>query len=209
MKTEIKSSGCAILFLIPFVFVGIFTLYKSLSNIQDSINTYDWLATTALINNVDIESDYDDGSESHEIDINYEYSIDDHVYKSNKIAFGYGMSNVEKHVKIYDLLKRAKKITVYVNPENYNEAVISRGINSSSIFLLIFSIMWNSLLSLFIVPLISLQSSQPSTKRFFIVIGIWIIGFTSFLSGFVQDSLEMKIDVLEKREVIENDYSDE
>ncbi|WP_281232621.1 DUF3592 domain-containing protein [Flavobacterium gelatinilyticum] len=200
-KDKLKAYGCLGLFFLPFVAVGIWTLYKSVCNVYNSQKTDDWKKVTALVDKIDIEYHSDsDGGETSEVIIQYKYAIHNVNYTGTKIAYGYGNSNVEEHSQLFYKLEKAKKIAVFVNPDDYSEAVIIRGMNSSIVFLLVFSIIWNSLISFFLLPLLMKKNSKFNIKKYFlVVIVIWIVGFTILLSNKFDIGFTEKVEVIEHK----------
>lgn len=198
--TKIKGYGCIGLFFLPFILVGIGTLGYSLINIYNSERAKNWTKVTATVENLKLEYESDsDGDWTEVVNIRYKYAINKKEYLGSKIAFGYGGNNTEGHSSLFSRLENAKKIVVFVNPGNSSEAIIIPGINNSTVGLLIFSIMWNSLLSIFFIPLFLKEGSKFDFKNvLIIVVLIWIVG----ISLLVSESL--KIPFSEKIEVIEN-----
>ena len=61
--------------------------------------------------------------------ITYEYHHKGNRYVGNKIYFGYGSSSEkDDFTEIVNLLPEGKNVSVYLNPENPNEAVLIPGI---------------------------------------------------------------------------------
>ncbi|MFB9076509.1 DUF3592 domain-containing protein [Flavobacterium procerum] len=199
-KDKLKAYGCLGLFFLPFVAVGIWTLYKSISNIYDSQKTDDWKKVTAIVEKATIEYDTDsEGTETAKVIIQYKYTIHNVNYTGDKIAYGYGNNNVEEHSVLFSNVEHAKKIAVFVNPDDYSEAVIIKGMNNSIVFLLVFSMLWNSLISFFLLPLLLKKNTKINVKTYFLVVAIiWILGFTFLISE------KFSIPFGEKLEVIEN-----
>lgn len=202
---KIKGYGCIGLFFLPFVLVGIWTLFYSLINIYNSQRTEYWTKVPATIEHVELEYDSDsDGGGTYEVHIGYKYIINDKQYFGNKIAYGYGGNNTEDHSALFNKLENSKKIAVFVNPKDNSNVIIIKGINNSIIGLLIFSIMWNSLLSIFIIPLFLKEDSKFSFKHISIsVITIWIIGISLLVSDSIKIPFEDKIEVIESKKLIE------
>jgi hypothetical protein len=79
------------------------------------------------------------------ISIIYNYTIEDQIYESTQYAinepcnYDYTLSEVKEKVK--SISDNSKKFTVYVNPRNYKEAIVERGIKKkftpSLLFMLI------------------------------------------------------------------------
>lgn len=203
--TKIKGYGCIGLFFLPFVLVGIWTLFYSLINIYNSQRTENWTKVPAIVEHVELAYNSDnDGGGTYEVHIDYKYKINDKEYFGNKIAYGYGGNDTEGHSALFNKLENSKKIAVFVNPKDNSSVIIIRGINNSIIGVLIFSIMWNSLLSIFIIPLFLRDNSKINFKHISIsVITIWIIGISLLVSDSIKIPFEDKIEVIQSKKVIE------
>lgn len=140
--------GCLGLFFMPFVLVGAGTFLYSAYYFIKSQQAKFWEEKVATIQFVDMEH----GEDSSTIVAKYSYTVADKTYQGEKIGFGYSMNNIDNHGEIYDILSKAKKVMVYVNPNDPNESVLTTGINDSLIGMFFFSILWNAMLSVFFVP---------------------------------------------------------
>lgn len=146
-------SGCLIAFALPFLIVGAGTFGYSVFSLLESLPTRSWQPITATVNECKFESSQDSESTSERVFLTYTYQFGGQMYTSNQIGIGYSTNNVEDHWALYEVLKNAHKILVYVNPKNPAKAVVVRGTNNSTFFLFLFSIMWNSILAVFAVPI--------------------------------------------------------
>ena len=196
---KIKSYGCIGLFFLPFVLVGIGTLFYSLFNIYNSQKTQDWTRVIADVQNVKLDyHDDNDGGGTYVVNINYKYIINNKKYSGNRIAFGYGGNDTDDHSSLFSRLENAKRIVVFVDPNDGSEAGMIKGLNNSIIGLLIFSIMWNSLLSIFIIPLFIKKETNINLKNLlFIIVIIWIVGISLLVSHSLNFSFGEKIEVIE------------
>lgn len=199
LKEKKTSWGCVILFFMPFVLVGLWTFFSSIINIYNSEKTQNWPKVIANVKNVKLDyHNDDDGGESYEVKIKYEYLINNKKYQSEKVGFGYGMNGTEDHESLFYKLENSKKVIAYVNPNNNSDSILIKGINNSIIGMLIFSIMWNSLLSIFLIPLFTKDNPRYSPKKImpFVVI-IWIVGFVLLLTKSTHIAIENKVEVIE------------
>jgi hypothetical protein len=144
--------GCLIMFIIPFVVIGLGTFGYSVYRFLESIPTHSWQATPARVTECRIETVEDSEGNSYKVHLNYRYTVAGKTYTSSRIAIGYSTNNVEDHWALYEVLQTAAIIQVYVNPKNPHQAVVVKGTNNSTLFLFVFSIMWNSLLAAFAIP---------------------------------------------------------
>lgn len=146
------AAGCLIMFITPFIVIGIGTFSWSVYRFLESLYTNSWQATPALVTECSIKTEDTGESYLEKVLISYTYTFTGKKYTSSRIAIGYSTNNIEDHRAIYDKLKSAKTVMVYVNPDDPRKAVIVKGTNQSTIFLFLFSIMWNSFLAAFAIP---------------------------------------------------------
>jgi hypothetical protein len=146
------AAGCLIMFITPFIVIGIGTFSYSVYRFLESLPTHSWQSTPATVTECRIKTVEDIESDSQKVLITYNYTFAGKAYTSAQISIGYSTNNVEYHRELYEVLKNARRIMVYVNPDNPNNAVVVKGTNNSTVFLFLFSIMWNSFLAAFAIP---------------------------------------------------------
>ncbi|MFH7036906.1 DUF3592 domain-containing protein [Flavobacterium plurextorum] len=196
------------MFIIPFLLIGLGTLSFSSYNIFKALQAKGWTPVSANIEKTDITSHSNKGTVSHEVIVRYLYVIEGKKYSGKRIAFGYGMNNIDDHDGLYSKLENSKKVLVYVNPSNNEESVIVPGMNDSITGLLIFTILWNSfIVVLGILPFVIKGVDENNEPRFtakeatWIIFIIWIAGFAILFSNCFHIDIESKINVLESRNV--------
>ncbi|WP_095928072.1 DUF3592 domain-containing protein [Flavobacterium sp. ACN2] len=211
IKTFLQGWGCGILFLGPFVIVGLGTLFFSFYTIIKGVQAENWIQVPANIEKVDMNSYSRKGSTSYEVAIKYSYVIGAQKYWGNRIGFGYGLSNVEDHDTLFLVLKESKRIMVYVDPDDNKESIVIPGVNDSIMFTLIFSILWNSLLLFLIfLPLIAKSRNRNIENSFILkyrihaLIIIWVIGLLILLNDYFHINIENKINVIERTKNIDS-----
>lgn len=204
MKTKVKKWGCVSLFFAPFVFVGLFTLFSGLKSVYDVIRSEKWIETEARI--IDLEIEYNSRGNSKKVLISYEYEFEKQKYKGNQLLFGYSMNSFESHGQLYNILSEANKIKLFINPETPKESVIIREFNKGILFLLVFSIMWNSIVFFFLFQLLSKKKEtevrQKNRLGLVILFAIWVAGIFIIFSSHIP--IEDKIIVTEKKTDIES-----
>jgi len=170
ISSDRKGVGCLTLFFFPFVLLGLGTFLFSSYYFFKSIQASTWQKAEAQIiyTNLDKKKAHRiDDVDTYENKAEYLYAIDGQEYKGNKIGFGYSQNNFDRHFQVSEKLKYAHKITVWVNPRNHSESVISKGINNSTIGVFLFSLMWNSLVGSFIVPIICAYRDRKNVNLIF------------------------------------------
>ncbi|WP_324023675.1 DUF3592 domain-containing protein [Maribacter sp. BPC-D8] len=198
MKKNNEGRGCLIIFLSPFVIIGLVTLCLSIFNLYNSKKTNSWAKTNAEVQSLEFDHENYDGASSYRVKITYEYIIDNVKYQNNKIAYGYGMNGVDDHHNLYLKLKDAKKIVAYINPNNNSDSILIKGLNGSILGLLLFSIMWNAGVSIFLVPILMKSNSKLLFKKLIVIVFIiWSIGIILIVTKSIQIPLEKKIEVIE------------
>lgn len=192
-------------FIAPFVLIGLGTLIFSSYSIFKTEQAKSWFPVPANVEKIDIDSRSNKGTMSYEVIIKYSYTIEGKKYLGNRIAFGYGMNNIDDHDGLFSRLERSKKIIVYVNPNDRQECVIVPGMNDSITGLLIFSILWNSfIVALGILPYFIKgvdENNKPkytSKEATWIIVIIWAIGIIILLSKCLHIDIENKINVIEE-----------
>ncbi|MFC5045402.1 DUF3592 domain-containing protein [Aquimarina hainanensis] len=177
-KRDLPANGCISLLVLPFLLIGMVSLYLSVSPIYFQFKARNWIPVNAqLIDVTLIKTPHGDGpGYSYETQCNYTYTYKHNTYTNQTISFGYGNNNTENHEELYDMLKYTTEVVAYINPKNPQDAILAKGINSSTISLLVFAILWNGMLGIFVA-------------RFFInhkshIIYTWVFIFV-FISGFI------------------------
>lgn len=200
----IKGKGCLVLFLIPFICMGLIGLFYSINKMYEGYTCRDWGRIIANVEKVDFvikKSSGRNSGTSYLVNVKYNYLINNKKYSSDRVSFGYGANNTDNHHQIFDVLKGAKRIVVYVNPEDSAEAVVVPGINNSIMGIFIATIMWNSLV--IVLSVLFLGNIKTDNKWLGIVlisfVGlIWAIGFGILTTKSFNVQIEKKIEVVEK-----------
>ncbi|WCC41118.1 DUF3592 domain-containing protein (plasmid) [Tenacibaculum finnmarkense] len=199
MKNKLSNNtegvGCIILFILPFLLIGIGTLYLSLNTLYLQSKTMNWIAVDALIESVDFITTYGHGADdgiTYETKCTYTYIYENKNYSNNIISIGYGSNNTENHKELYKTLQYVNRLTAYINPEKPNDSTLAKGINSSMISLLIFSILWNGLLLVFYKG----NKYRIITPLFILV---FICGIIIITTGVFHTNFKKKINILEKK----------
>jgi hypothetical protein len=192
----IKESGWGLLLIIPFLAIGILTLFLSIKNIHKTEQAEDWNQVPANIEGVDIESiKGSKGTKSYKVIAKYSYIIGSKKYFGDRIAFGYSMSNFEDNHGLFYKLKESKKIMIYVNPKNESESVIIPGMNGSIIFVLIFSTLWNCTL---VGSVLSLCYERIKNYNGIFLFCVWVGGVFLLISGITNIDIVSKVKILEE-----------
>lgn len=197
--------GCGLVFILPFLLIGLGCLSFSLYYIFKTEQAKGWIQIPANVQKIDIDSHSNKGTVSYEVIAKYFYTIEGKKYSGDRIAFGYGMNNIDDHDGLFSRLQSSKRIIIYVNPNDKQESVIVPGMNDSIVGLLIFSILWNSfIVALGIVPLFVKgvdRNNKPkytSREATLIIAFVWGIGIILLLSKCLHIDIESKINVIEE-----------
>ncbi|MCH2204784.1 MAG: DUF3592 domain-containing protein [Lentisphaerales bacterium] len=133
------------LFGLPFSFVGLFALYMITSSVVEWQSAKSWIQTEAKINKIDLKTSRSNkGGSTSSVQGSFSYAFKEQNYTSEQITFWSMSDNIGNfHKSNYKKLKRKRKTTCYVNPENPQEAVIIRDLRVEmlgffSLFLVIF-----------------------------------------------------------------------
>lgn len=195
--------GIIAFFVLKFFFSSFFNFYKT----QIAKNWIPVIAEVTLVS-VNSERSYSSVYEKYVCNINavteYSYKINNKIIFGNKIAFGYDEESFNDDVdtEIFNKLKKCKLVMVYVNPNNENESVIAPGINGSIFINLIITLMWCTLISLFIIPASLKQISKLKLFfkiYYFAILVLWIIGIFPFLTKSILPNLKDNIKIIEEK----------
>lgn len=129
-----------------------------------------WTKTTATVESVEMHVSKRGSSRksktTYEVYVKYAYIIGNKKYRGSNVGFGYDQNNTEDHSAIFNSLKYAKKISIYVNPFDLEESVITTGLNNSVIGVFIFSVMWNSMIGMMILQLVYKDGPKQENEIF-------------------------------------------
>lgn len=136
------------LFALPFFGVGVWMLWSIATTIGSAWQMGDWAAVDATVTNGGYETHTGDDSETYEAYADYRYSYDGRQYRGDRVGLASGGDNIGSYQEdMGRWLQRAQStgssITVYVDPENPDAAIIDRSIRwglvgFKSLFLVIF-----------------------------------------------------------------------
>lgn len=145
-----KKSVFVVIAFSPFILMGLGLFLFPCYLIIRSLQAKSWTPTKASIDLVNLTNDT--GNSELEKAFQYTYFVETKKYVGSNISFGLNQSDVENNYQLFNTLKEAKKIIVYVNPNNPHESVVLRGFAYTYPGLLIGSFMWNSLVAIFVIP---------------------------------------------------------
>jgi len=154
-----KFKGVSVFLYLIFIGFGLFLLWRVGKTLNDIHQSKDWVEQEATLQwtRFNTYEGNDDDPTTYGNNVLYKYTIDGQSYKGDQIGFGYGKSNIERHHQIAEKIKYAKRIKIWINPNNPSESTITKGINESVLFTSFFALIWNCL---FIGVLIGLASSK-------------------------------------------------
>ena len=135
-----------------YLFLGagaLFLVWKVADTYHKINQMENWEAHEARVLDVRLdtkEDSFDDDPDTYRVIISYQYELGGQTYKGDRIAFGYFHSNMDRHFQVAEKLKYAKRIRVWVDPNDPNESAIAQGWNETAVFLLFFAIMFSSII---------------------------------------------------------------
>jgi hypothetical protein len=209
-KPEPKASkttiGCVILFLTPFVLVGLGTLGFATYQFGKVLQARDWKPVSATVRSLEWISNSDSESTTYTIKIEYDYSFETKSFTGNTVSFNSGMNNIEHYRPLYDKLDRSKVIQIYVNENDPAESVVIRGVTNAIIGLLMFSFMWNSIIMIFVLPMIFKRIKMKTLV--WIMVVIWVSGACKFIFHIGDINISEQAVVIEEKGDVVSDPED-
>ena len=150
------------LFISVFFAVGFGILGYALYTLRASKVAGTWPTTQGKVLRCEIKEGSDsDGGRTYETKVEYSYTVAGSNYKGTRIAFGYsGSSGRKAHQEIADRLTGVKTVTVRYDPGDASKAVLSYGINRSTVVMLIFGATWTLFVTGFTVLWIMMSRSD-------------------------------------------------
>lgn len=194
--------------LILALVLGIYSIFSAIKLVWNTTDTKNWKKVTANIESINfISEECNTGStKCEEVVISYNYKIGKIKYQGNKIAYGYSRNSVNNHRKIFQMLKYAYKVEAYIDPNNYSKSVLIRNLKQSTSFIIMFSVIFNSLvIGLAYLSLIGTNKRRKETSILFGVLGIWILIISLYSSNLSKTDLKKELIILERKSQIEID----
>ncbi|MFD1001590.1 DUF3592 domain-containing protein [Ohtaekwangia kribbensis] len=197
-KKSIKSMGCLVLFITPFVLIGIGTFGLALYQFGKVAQARNWTPVHAKVLSVEMVSSSDSESTSYKVEMKYKYSVSSQTFMGSSVSFNSGMNNIEHYGELYNVLNQSQVIQIYVNENDPAESVVIRGITNAMIGMLIFSIMWNSLLLTFLLP--ALNRKLEMKKVLIVTLVMWALGIGKFIFQVGDIDISTQVSVIEAKE---------
>jgi hypothetical protein len=197
-KKSIKSMGCLVLFITPFVLIGIGIFGLALYQFGKVAQARNWTPVHAKVLSVEMVSSSDSESTSYKVEMKYKYSVSSQTFMGSSVSFNSGMNNIEHYGELYNVLNQSQVIQIYVNENDPAESVVIRGITNAMIGMLIFSIMWNSLLLTFLLP--ALNRKLEMKKVLVVTLVMWALGIGKFIFQVGDIDISTQVSVIEAKE---------
>jgi tetratricopeptide (TPR) repeat protein len=131
-------------FLLFITVTGIVTLYWSCCILKQSQDALHWPQTTGNIISSSLSIDHlpkfidsrDDPFRWYGTEIQYEYSVGDERYLSNRLSFLKGGTiNPKEALKVMNKYRRQHEVPVYYDPKYHKEAVLQPGVTMGDIYI--------------------------------------------------------------------------
>jgi hypothetical protein len=200
MNSKYKKYGCGgIFFTVILLFFSGMLIY-SLFITTKSFIVYSWPQVEAEILFSKTESSSGIKNTTFRIVSEYEYEFESTRFTHNGLAVSYGFNdNIEKNGSIKHLLQEGAIVKAYVNPSDPQEAYLVAGLHHTIIFFFIFILMFGSLISFFVLPLLT-NGRISMRKLLWVLIIIWASGIIYLVKRPLDISIADKIEIVEKKE---------
>ncbi len=130
-------------FLAVFLLVGLLILGLGLRSWQQNQQVQHWATTTGELLQRELEA-RPGKTTTYRLQVRYRYRVGGQDFESSRFAFGYEGSrgDLENHQRILQKLHQGHRVTVYYDPQDPRQAVLSHGLNRGSLVLLVFGGVW-------------------------------------------------------------------
>ncbi len=200
MSSKNRKFGCGGIFLIVILLFFSGILIYSLFITSKSFLVYSWPQVEAEILFSNTESSSSSTNTTFRTISEYKYQFEGKQYSNDGLAVGYGFNdNVENNGEIRQLLEEGVLVKAYVNPGEPQEAYLVAGLHHSIVFALIFTLMFGTLISFFVVPILT-NGRVNMRKLLWLLIIIWAGGVIYLLNRPFDISIANKIEVIERSE---------
>lgn len=154
-----------IAFFSLFFFTGLFYFKRGLKEKMKYKSCETWKKVNATVLSKEFRKKTDSDSPNiYSVDVSFRYTYLSNAYENNQICFGYSPSSIyEFHYQIYDRIKKANEIEVWINPLNAQESVIVKGIAQSNNFISNFGLVFMLLSCCMFILFILLGTSNDIT----------------------------------------------
>jgi len=142
------------------------------------LGTGDWTPVDGIITDSGVDESYDDeGGTSYCIWVEYEYTIENRTYDGASISYSKDGNCGSGDANANDEYPPGKNVTVYVNPENHEEAVLLTGLSGIDFFMCCFCIFPLVGIVLFVLSSMATYNSFMNPEKY--VVGNFVPGDTS------------------------------
>ena len=124
--------------------IALFLVWKSVNIIVNIHRMEAWVPIEARLLHVrlDTNESHDDNPDTFRAIVSYQYQVGDSIYTGERLSFGYFHSNMDRHYEISSKLKYARKVRIWVDPDDPQESAMAQGWSETALFFVIFSLLW-------------------------------------------------------------------
>ncbi|MDE1462500.1 DUF3592 domain-containing protein [Spartinivicinus poritis] len=131
------------LILFIFTFVGIAFFIWGVRNFYRAKEAISWPKVPAHILTCDLIEDSHDDKKVWEVELCYQYVVNNSTFTEKRLAFGYGGSGFyEKHKAIYDKLQTSDSLLIKYDPNHPEYSTVVTGFTRSNLVILVFGFVW-------------------------------------------------------------------
>jgi hypothetical protein len=200
MNSKNKKYGCGWIFLMIIVLFFSGTLIYTFYITTKSFIVYSWPQVEAKILFSKTEASVGSSNTTFKVISEYEYKFEEKQYTNNGLAVSYGFNdNIEDNGSLKYLLEEGVIVKAYVNPNDPQETYLVAGFHYTIVFFLFFVLMFGSILSIFVLPILT-NGRVNMRKLLWLIIIIWLSGIIFLVNKPFDINIADKLEIVEKIE---------
>ncbi len=156
------------IFPLPFVIAGAATLYFGVHGIILANASAKWPTARGKVLESKVEQHSDSDGTTYHAEILYEFSVEDVIFKGNRVSYGdYGSSSPSHANRVVNNYPKGKKVEIHYMPEKPEECLLEPGLKGQSFFMPLFGLIFFGVGCLMVVflPRLMKKEEMATTAR--------------------------------------------